>query len=82
MEEIEFDGRYYAYYDANRDRMWRTWLGVRCQDFEAALATTSLDFKYVSKGSFFSHEQRHENCTTTLNIAFPTSTPQTALFEP
>ncbi|MBO0858556.1 MAG: hypothetical protein J2P21_08845 [Chloracidobacterium sp.] len=71
---IEFDRRYYAYYDANCDRMRRTWAGVRRQDFEAALATTSLDFKYVSKGSFFSHEQRQEHCAITLNIAFPVST--------
>jgi hypothetical protein len=70
---IEFDGRYYAYYDAHSDRMRRNWAGVRRPDFEAALATTSLDFKYVKKGNFFSHEQRHERCTITLNIAFSSS---------
>src|SRR5262245_13817096 len=70
---IEFDRRYYAYYDARRDRMRRSWVGVRRQDFEAALATTSLDFKYFKKGSFFSHEQRHKRCTIVLNIAFSSS---------
>jgi hypothetical protein len=71
---IDFDRRYYAYYDAHSDRMRRNWARFRRQDFEAALATTSLDFKYFTKGSFFSHEQRHEHCTIVLNIAFSLST--------
>lgn len=74
LSGIEFDRRYYAYYDANSDRLRRNWVGVRRQDFEAALAAPSLDFKYFKKGSFFSHEQQHEHCTIGLNIAFSSST--------
>jgi hypothetical protein len=73
LAAIEFDRRYYAYYDAHSDRSRRSWVGVRRQDFEAALATTSLDFKYVKKGNFFSHEQQHEHITLGLNIAFSSS---------
>src|SRR5262245_14471198 len=77
---IDFDKRYYAYYEAHKDRENQSMTGATRETFEAALSPTQLNFKHSKKENFFSYEERHVHCTVGLNVAFPYSTVELILF--
>ncbi|HAG83791.1 MAG TPA: hypothetical protein DCL61_22245 [Cyanobacteria bacterium UBA12227] len=69
---INFEKRYYEYYENCRGR--EKMAGYNRQDCEAVLASTSLEFKYYKKENFFSHKQVYKKNEFILNVAFPYST--------
>lgn len=71
LAQIDFAGRYYAYYDTCRGRS--SMLGF-CKDaLERALSLTGLPFRYRKKENFFSFVEKHQTCEIGLNVASPHS---------
>lgn len=74
LTSIDFDRRYYDFYLSHRQNERKSMPGASQKDYEAALAITGLDFKYVKKDRFFSHIEKWENGDVGLKVAFPHST--------
>src|ERR1051326_3216949 len=74
LMNIDFDKKYFEYYDSHSEREQNKMSGAGNKDYKAALATTPLDFKYSSREKFFSHTEKESSCTFILNEAFRYST--------
>lgn len=72
LSKIDFDKRYYEYYENCRSR--RKMTSCSREDFETALSSTSRGFKYYKKENFFSYKEMHQKGEFILNVAFPYST--------
>jgi hypothetical protein len=70
---MDFDKRYYGFYEAQRGQGKKGMSTLRLEDFQTALAKTSLDFSYQAKEKFFSHTETFDHCAVGLNVAFPYS---------
>lgn len=80
LAAIDFDRRYYSFYEGHRDQERKKMPGAGLEDFRAALAATTLDFTYHKKENFFSHKQAEEPGEIGLNIAFPHSSVELILW--
>ncbi|MCA9953103.1 MAG: hypothetical protein KC434_00170 [Anaerolineales bacterium] len=70
LAEIDFDKRYYEFYQSMVESEDSDTSLTRA-DFEATLVQTTLDFNYHKKENFFQHKQSHPNADMALHIAFP-----------
>lgn len=68
LRKIDFDKRYYAFYEKIRNHTTRSGLSKR--DWEGALATTGMTFRYQAKERFFVSEKRLGKCTAAFIVAF------------
>src|SRR6185437_918518 len=68
LRRIDFDERYYSFYEKIRNRT--TPSGLSKLDWEKAISETSLVFRYNSKERFFAAEKQFGPCTIVFNIGF------------
>jgi hypothetical protein len=68
LREVNFDERYYGFYEQIRNRT--TPSGLSKRDWDKALAETGLTFRYDAKERFYSTEKQFGNCIIKLIVAF------------
>jgi hypothetical protein len=69
LRTIDFEGRYYGFYEKIKSHVAPSHLNKR--DWESALGETGLTFRYHSRERFFSSDEKAiGKCTAWLNVAF------------
>ena len=70
LAAIEFDKRYFHFYETHKSAWGKDLPGHGRALFESVLQTSGLTFVYRAKENFFHHEERQRALMLTLNVSF------------